>query len=114
MNPRTQFALLLSLIFQLTICSVVDAQTPRPAERGRAGGPQIISPEVSADRHVTFRIVAPKAERVRLSGGDIPGNGPGAELTKGTNDVWEVVVGPLPPGAYRYNFNVDGLSVIDP
>ncbi len=114
MNPRTQLALLLSLIFQLTICPVVDAQTPRPAERARAGGPQIISPEVSADRHVTFRIVAPKAERVRLSGGDIPGNGPGAELTKGTNDVWEVVVGPLPPGAYRYNFNVDGLSVIDP
>jgi enterochelin esterase family protein len=63
---------------------------------------------------VTFRILAPKAGSVRLSGGDIPGNGPGAEMTKGTNDVWEVTLGPVPPGAYRYNFNVDGVAVIDP
>jgi enterochelin esterase family protein len=35
-------------------------------------------------------------------------------LTKGTNDVWEVTIGPIEPGAYRYNFNVDGVSVIDP
>jgi enterochelin esterase family protein len=35
-------------------------------------------------------------------------------MTKGTNDVWEVAVGPVNSGAYRYNFNVDGVSVIDP
>jgi enterochelin esterase family protein len=28
--------------------------------------------------------------------------------------VWEVAVGPLPPGAYRYSFNVDGVIVVDP
>jgi enterochelin esterase-like enzyme len=49
-----------------------------------------------------------------LSAGDIPGNGRGAEMTKGTNGVWEVTVGPIRSGAYRYNFNVDGVSVIDP
>lgn len=87
------------------------------AAPGRGRGPQappIISPQIDNERHITFRIQAPKAEKVRLSAGDIPGNGPGVELTKGTNDIWEVTIGPIDPGAYRYNFNVDGVSVIDP
>ena len=90
----------------------------QPAARAARGfgsqEPQVVSPEVLAERKVTFRILAPKAEGVRLSGGDIPGVGQGADMTKGTNGVWEVTLGPLPPGAYRYNFNVDGVAVIDP
>lgn len=77
----------------------------------------VISPEVAAGRKITFRIFAPNAEEVKLGGsGDIPGTGFGqsSPLTKGTNGVWEVTVGPLAPGAYRYNFNVSGVSVIDP
>jgi enterochelin esterase family protein len=35
-------------------------------------------------------------------------------MTKGTNDIWELTVGPLQSGAYRYAFNVDGVSVVDP
>ena len=35
-------------------------------------------------------------------------------MTKAGNGVWEITVGPLPPGSYRYNFNVSGVSVIDP
>ena len=35
-------------------------------------------------------------------------------MTKGENGVWEVTLGPIDPGAYRYNFNVDGVPVIDP
>jgi enterochelin esterase family protein len=73
-----------------------------------------VSPEVQTDRRVTFRIYAPQAESVRLSGGDIPGNGPGAAMTKAENGVWEVTLGPIDPGAYRYNFNVGGVTVIDP
>jgi len=81
---------------------------------GRGPRPQVVSPEVLADGRVTFRILAPQAERVTLSGGDIPGNNQGAPMTKGTNEVWEVTLGPIEPGAYRYNFSVDGVSVIDP
>ena len=86
------------------------------AGRGQGGGrgPQVVSPEVGEDRRVTFRILAPQAESVKLSGSDIPGNGQGAAMTKGENGVWEVMIGPLDPGAYRYNFNVDGVSVVDP
>lgn len=77
-------------------------------------GPVVISPEVKADGHVTFRIRAPKAEAVKLSASDIPGDQRSAALTRGENDVWEVTIGPIAPGAYRYNFNVDGVATIDP
>jgi enterochelin esterase family protein len=74
----------------------------------------VVSPEVGDDRRVTFRILAPQAESVRLNRGDIPGTGPGPDMTKGENGVWEVAVGPLEPGAYRYTFNVNGVTTIDP
>jgi enterochelin esterase family protein len=91
------------------------AQAGRGAGQGRGPqGPVVVSPEVLADHHVTFRILAPKAEAVRLVGSDIPGNMQGAQMTKGENGVWEVTLGPIDPGAYRYNFNVDGVSTIDP
>jgi enterochelin esterase family protein len=109
--PVLSFAPLACVVLATTLQAQPAAQPPR--NRGPQG-PQVISPEVSADRHITFRIRAAKAQSVRLSGGDIPGNNPGAELVKGTNDVWEVTIGPIDPGAYRYNLNVDGVSVIDP
>jgi len=77
-------------------------------------GPRVASPEVDADGRVAFRILAPKAQGVRLSGTDIPDNAQGTPLARGAEGVWEVVRGPLPPGAYRYNFDVDGVAVIDP
>ncbi|MBN2328252.1 MAG: esterase [Candidatus Omnitrophica bacterium] len=76
--------------------------------------PQFVSPEISADHQVTFRINAPEAESVLLSGGDIPNAGRGLEMKKSEEGVWELTIGPIDPGAYRYNFNVDGVSVIDP
>jgi hypothetical protein len=36
------------------------------------------------------------------------------ELTKADNGVWELAVGPLGPGAYRYDVNVLGVAAIDP
>jgi enterochelin esterase-like enzyme len=75
----------------------------------------VVSPEVAADRSVTFRLLAPNATEVRLTGGDIPGNAaPGKAMMKGENGVWEITLGPLGAGAYRYNFNVNGVTVADP
>jgi enterochelin esterase-like enzyme len=87
------------------------------AGSGPAVGPSVVSPQILPDGKVVFRILAAKAEAVQLGGsGDIPGTGFGQStpLTKGSNGVWEVTVGPLAPGAYRYNFNVDGVAVLDP
>jgi enterochelin esterase family protein len=62
---------------------------------------------------VAFRIYAPSAEGVRLAGTDIPGVQRPVAMSKGEDGVWQIVMGPIPPGAYRYNFVVDGVNVLD-
>ena len=91
------------------------AQPPAP---GATQAPTVISPEVRTDRRVTFRVLAPSAQKVELrSPGDIPGvGGRGVappQLAKGSDGVWEATFGPLPAGAYRYVFAVDGVIVVD-
>ncbi|HEX7139931.1 MAG TPA: alpha/beta hydrolase-fold protein [Vicinamibacterales bacterium] len=85
-----------------------------PAQPSAAPVPAVTSPEALSDGRVAFRVLAPRADEVRLVGTDIPRNIQGTPMTKDANGVWEVVVGPLLPGSYRYNFNVNGVSVIDP
>ncbi len=99
-----------STIFLILVTLI--AFTQAVAQQPQA--PPVSSPEVHSDRRVTFRLLAPQAEKVRLVAGDIPNMGPGKEMTKGENGLWEITVGPIDPGAYRYNFNVNGVSVIDP
>jgi enterochelin esterase family protein len=87
---------------------------PAPGQ-GRGGqAPQVVSPEVSADRRITFRLLAPRAQAVRVNAGDIPGLGQAGTMTKDESGVWTTTTPALSPGAYRYNFNVDGVAVIDP
>jgi enterochelin esterase family protein len=101
------------------------AAPPAAGGRGAAQAPQVVSPELMPDRTVVFRILAPRAQTVRVVGGDMPalaGAGRGAAagtpapglMTKADNGVWSLTLGPIDPGAYRYNFNVDGVTVIDP
>ncbi len=79
-----------------------------------AQAPAVTSPEVRADRHVAFRIIAPKAQAVSLFSTDIFGSALKSDMAKAESGVWEIAIGPTDPGAYRYNFNVDGVSVMDP
>ncbi len=72
---------------------------------------QIVSPEVHADRRVTFRFKSAAASRVAVQG--IAGLD-AQPLAKGQGDVWEVTVGPLEPELYSYVFVVDGSVVTDP
>jgi len=101
-------------IFACALLATLLISPSASAQRGGPQGPQVVSPEVSAERKITFRILAPNVQAVKVGGGDIPGIATNGVMAKGTNGVWEVTVGPVNPGAYRYNFNVDGLSVIDP
>ncbi len=99
---------------------------PRQAQAGRGADaqagrgtaprpPQVVSPEVLPDRRVAFRILAPQAQAVMLNAGDIPrGTGGLPPFTKSEIGVWETIVGPLEPGAFRYTFRVDGVTVLDP
>src|SRR5262245_13896217 len=94
--------------------------TPGQAQAGRGGGrggqrgPVVVSPEVLPDARITFRLSAPQAQAVRLTATDIPGLGQAGALTKADNGIWSSTVGPVPPGSYRFNFNVDGVATIDP
>ena len=72
----------------------------------------IVSPEVKADKTVTFRLRAPKATEVLLNG-EWKGGGKLA-MTKDEQGVWSVTVGPLEPDLYGYSFSVDGMAVTDP
>ncbi len=82
-----------------------------------SGGPQITSPQVNPDNSVTFRLLAPDAREVRLTGDFIPAQGwmPGSELmTKDDKGIWEYTTKPLDSDLYGYAFTVDGLRMMDP
>jgi hypothetical protein len=93
------------------------AQRGAPAApTGRGGGAQaapVVSPEVNADRTVTLRVAAPKADEVTVTGEILNGAGPVA-MTKDAAGVWTTTLGPLPPDIYTYAFNIDGVSTPDP
>lgn len=103
-------SVLVVMLFTFAAVPKLNAQATRPARP-----PAVVSPEVKADRQVTFRILAAKAEAVRLNSSDLPGDPrqPRA-FTKGDNSIWTLTIGPVDPGTYRYTFNVDGVSVVDP
>ncbi|MGC4055897.1 MAG: alpha/beta hydrolase-fold protein [Paludibaculum sp.] len=89
------------------VSAMVHAQAPQT--------PAVVSPEVSAQRTVTFRLMAPKAETVELQGGDLPGLTRGVlPMVKGANGVWEGTSPVVPAGAYRYRFLVNGVAAMDP
>jgi enterochelin esterase family protein len=88
-------------------CSVGTASAQEPGARA---GTLITSPEVAVDRRVTFRLRAPDAKSVRVSG-DF---GSDVEMRKGDDGVWSVSVGPLDPEMYVYYFTADGVRLTDP
>lgn len=96
------------------------------AQQALWGSSPIVSPEISNDNTVTFRLKAPKAVRVQVTGDFLPAqkiktpNGefdiPGiADLQEGKDGIWEFTTSkPLQPELYSYSFIVDGLRMMDP
>lgn len=97
-----QFVSLGSLLLASLLSLPALAQAPRPA---------LDSPEIAPDRHVTFRLRAPQATKVELSGQFLKANQP---MEKDASGDWSVTVGPVEPNLYPYHFVVDGLNVADP
>jgi enterochelin esterase-like enzyme len=88
------------------------AAPPAVAQRPRGRPPRVVSPEVHADKKVTFRIYAPKATEVTVRGDWMTGRP--EKLAKDEKGVWSVTVGPLTPDFYSYVFAVDGVRTLDP
>ncbi len=77
--------------------------------------PTFTSPEVTPDRKIVFRILAPDAKSVTLRAGDIPfPDHKPPEFTKNDKGIWEATTAAVPSGAYRYTFVVDGVPALDP
>lgn len=95
------------------------ASTPANAPaRGRGANPdtgqganRTVSPEVSADRKITFRLQAANAKSVQLLG-DFTGDT--IEMTKDDKGIWSHTTDSLPAGYYQYWFVMDGLVMPDP
>ncbi|MFO7326488.1 MAG: alpha/beta hydrolase-fold protein, partial [Pseudomonadota bacterium] len=105
-HPVTRrMALLSTLAFTLPAALV--AQEPGMLPPGAV--PAVTSPVVEQGR-VTFRLRAPEARQVKVSG-DF---GPDVQMQRGSDGVWSATVGPLAPDVYVYFFEVDGVRLPDP
>ncbi|MCE1198197.1 MAG: esterase [Marinilabiliales bacterium] len=81
------------------------------------GGAEITSPEIRDDHSVVFRLMAPNAKEVKLTGDWMPSQGwvPGTEnMTKDEKGMWSFTTAPLSSDLHSYSFQVDGLRCTDP
>lgn len=82
-------------------------------------GDRIVSPEVHADRTVTFRVKVPGAQRVLLNATAIlnalgSADSDIAFQDKDNDGLWSLTLGPLPPDIYDYSIRIDGTGFTDP
>ena len=104
-------AVLGSCLGVLSPAALMAQTTPAAPAKKNPPAPPVISPEILSDGRVTFRLQAPKASAVTVSGQFQRGP---ATMTKDEKGLWSVTVGPVPSGVHEYSFNVDGVSMIDP
>jgi enterochelin esterase family protein len=86
------------------------AQPPSPAASPTPPPPPVRSPEVQADRRVTFRFRAPSAKEVvvaREGAALLP-------MQKDAEGIWAATTEALEPDYYGYSFEADGVGLIDP
>ena len=73
----------------------------------------IISPLVSEEGTVTFKLRAPLAQTVSVRG-DWEANGGVGQMTKDSEGIWTYTTGKLPSDLYMYSFLVDSVRIVDP
>jgi enterochelin esterase family protein len=108
------------VVFSFVICAATFAQ------QALWGAGDITSPEIKADNTATFKIFAPEAQKIEITGDFLPTqkqqtpmgefDAPGKVLlTKDDKGVWTYTTpAPLAPELYSYSFLVDGVTVCDP
>ncbi len=93
------------LMIAMMVCGMSYAQQAIFQGRG------VTSPEINADKTVTFRVRAPKAITVQVTGDCIEGRT--ADMTE-KDGVWEYTTpAPVAPEMYTYNFIIDGQRTLD-
>jgi len=119
------------------VTALAQQAAPGRGRGGGRGGPAIVSPQIESDGRVTFRIYAPQASAVAVTGdlsqglvtvesgepspaqsANVQGRGPAGPpailMAKGENGIWTgTTVRRIKPGAWRYLFDVDGVATVD-
>lgn len=120
MNSSTRHKRLFLLSFLVFALCIMTPDASRGQEISQQA--PVVSPELAAGNSVTFRIKAPDASEVQLTGNWMPTvpNGEGGfsqqmvTLEKGAGDVWTATVPSMEPELYAYAFMVDGVRTLDP
>jgi len=90
-------------------CAVCWGQHPADCKPSALNIPEAKYPCIFPDNRVMFRVIAPDAQKVRVSLGG------GTELTKGPDGIWSgTTAQPLVVGFNYYNVRIDGATVADP
>jgi enterochelin esterase family protein len=108
---KRQSRLLIASFFTamaMVTCSFTMLAQEAPWMRNR-----VVSPEIHSDNSVTFRIFAPDAGQVALSGGWMAGWGTREEMVRNDTGLWTLTAGPLEPEIYTYSFWVNGVKALD-
>ena len=109
----------------MLMLAVAAACTSAMAQQALWGGSQIVSPEINQDNTVTFRLAAPKAVKVQVTGDFLPTqkvqtpfgefDAPGVADMVEKDGLWQYTTDtPLAPELYSYSMIVDGLKINDP
>ena len=102
-----------SIVVAAALCAVSGAQvtwaqTPAECKPSSLNIAEAKYPCVYPDKRATFRVIAPNAERVRIR------VGPGFDMQKGPDGIWDVTTTPLVEGFHYYTVQIDGAVVADP
>jgi len=74
----------------------------------------IKSPEVNEDGKITFKLFAPEADTVKISGNWMPGWGTRVTMVPNDTGLYVLNIDPLPSEMYTYTYYVNGVKVLDP
>jgi enterochelin esterase-like enzyme len=94
----------------IVACAFLAGSSVLAQERGSLAR-RVRSPEVSDDHKITFRLQAPNAKSVLVTG-DFTGKT--IEMTRDADGVWSFTTDTLKPSSYQYWFIMDGLTMPDP
>lgn len=111
----------ISLIMLFAVLSIANTF----AQQALFDNKPLVSPEINADKTVTFRLYAPKAVTVQVTGDFLPKGkvqtpfgvqeSDGVADMKEENGVWTYTTpNALAPELYSYKFKVNGMELLDP
>ena len=114
MKLRTAILILSAAALASGMAAAQAPATPAPAAAAPVAGagrgaPAVKSPEVSADGKITFRLRAPNAKEVFVTG-----IGQRIAMQKNEQGVWTATTDSLKPDIYTYAFSADGITLNDP